>query len=468
MVYKREKKLLLAIAISILALILSAAACTADQLLSSETEPGMTDTTEYSSTTDSTATETQTGTEPSDTTTTEGSATTKKVVTTTTKKKYSKPDTGEELRGVWVAYMELDAIFKGKTMAQVEQVKSEIDTIMIKAKGYGLNAVFFHVRSHSNAYYISDIFEPAAKAKALIEGGFDPLEYAVDAAHSRGLEIHAWVNPYRIGASSNFPKSAHFKGFKENEDYFKSDGNYFYNPASDKAINLIVSGIEEIVQNYDVDGVHFDDYFYRAVPGSSPAAYEQALYNKYKSGGGKLHIGGWRRERVSELIKKAYTASHKRSGCVFGVSPSANVAKNRDEYYADVEKWMRNKGYLDYICPQVYFGFKHKTWAFDKTVDSWAEMERHDSVRLFIGLALHKIGMKTDRYARSDEGKSEWKTYDDIMKRSLLYARSKPECGGVIFFRYEFFMASQMKESSSWVKEIAVREVENLLSVLRP
>ncbi|HQA15978.1 MAG TPA: hypothetical protein PKX71_03320, partial [Candidatus Avimonas sp.] len=122
MVYKREKKLLLAIAISILALILSAAACTADQLLSSETEPGMTDTTAYSSTTDSTATETQTGTEPSDTT--------KKQTTTTTKKKYSKPDTGEELRGVWVAYMELDAIFKGKTMAQVEQVKSEIDTIM--------------------------------------------------------------------------------------------------------------------------------------------------------------------------------------------------------------------------------------------------------------------------------------------------------------------------------------------------
>ncbi|HOB37367.1 MAG TPA: hypothetical protein PKJ02_07835, partial [Candidatus Avimonas sp.] len=138
MVYKREKKLLLAIAISILALILSAAACTADQLLSSETEPGMTDTTAYSSTTDSTATETQTGTEPSDTTTTEGSATTKKVATTTTKKqtttttkkKYPKPDTGEELRGVWVAYMELDAIFNGKTMAQVEQVKSEIDTIM--------------------------------------------------------------------------------------------------------------------------------------------------------------------------------------------------------------------------------------------------------------------------------------------------------------------------------------------------
>ena len=166
-----------------------AAACTADRPLSSGSEPGLTGTTEYSSTTDSTATETQTGTEPSDTTTTEGSATTKKVVTTTTKKKYSKPDTGEELRGVWVAYMELDAIFKGKTMAQVEQVKSEIDTIMIKAKGYGLNAVFFHVRSH-NAYYISDIFEPAAKAKALIEGGFDPLEYAVDAAHSRGLEIH--------------------------------------------------------------------------------------------------------------------------------------------------------------------------------------------------------------------------------------------------------------------------------------
>ena len=300
MVYKREKKLLLAVAISMLSLILSAAACTADRPLSSGSEPGLTGTTEYSSTTDSTATETQTGTEPSDTTTTEGSATTKKVVTTTTKKKYPKPDTGEELRGVWVAYMELDAIFNGKTMAQVEQVKSEIDTIMIKAKGYGLNAVFFHVRSHSNAYYISDIFEPAAKARALIKGGFDPLEYAVDAAHSRGLEIHAWVNPYRIGASSNFPKSAHFKGFKENEDYFKSDGNYFYNPASDKAINLIVSGIEEIVRIMTWTASTLTIIFI-VLFWSSPAAYEQALYNKYKSGGGKLHIGGWRRRGSASL-----------------------------------------------------------------------------------------------------------------------------------------------------------------------
>lgn len=395
-------------------------------------------------------------------TTTKTPTTTKKQTTTTTKPQ--KPNIGDELRGVWVSYLELNTILNNKSVAQA---KSNIDSIMINSKAFGINAVIFHVRSHSDAFYKSTKFPYAASAKTLIDNGFDPLAYAIESAHKHGLELHAWINPYRVGTSDSFWKS---KGFELNKDYVKSGNMYYFNPASSKAKDLIISGIEEIIKNYDVDGIHFDDYFYHTdaniFPSKTPGAIEKAQYEAEKSKLGINDIGTWRRYKVSELVKAAYTATHKRSGCVFGVSPRGVQDQNRDVVYADVELWMKSKGYIDYVTPQIYFGFEHQTRPFDKTVNEWAKMQRDSSVKLYIGLALHKIGTVNDQYAGT--GKEEWKNRNDIMKRSLLYVRSKAECSGVMFFRYDFFFPSKMAESSSWVKSVAVREVENLLTVMKP
>ena len=169
---------------------------------------------------------------------------------------------------------------------------------------------------------------------------------------------------------------------------------------------------------------------------------------------------------MSTLIKAVYSKVHCiKSGCVFGVSPRGVQSQNFGTVYADVGLWMSKKGYVDYVCPQVYFGFKHKTQAFDKNVDSWIEMPRHSSVRLFIGLGLYKSESER-RICR--HRKKRVVTNDDIMKRSLLYVRSKPECGGVMFFSYSFFKPLLKPDSSSWSKDIARREVENLLSVMKP
>lgn len=376
----------------------------------------------------------------------------------TTTKTYPKPDTGKEMRAVWVSYIELNNLLKNKS---ADGARTVIDGIMENAKSYGLNAVIFHVRANSDAYYKSKIFNSAAVVKTLIDtAGFDPLTYAVQAAHNRGLELHAWVNPYRIGSSTSYAKCS---------DYFASGGKYYYNPASSAAQKLILDGIDEIVRNYDVDGIQFDDYFYpndgNVIPKSSSAAFEKSDYDKYKSNGGKLSIGDWRRNHVSQLIASTYSKVHNvKKDCVFGVSPSSNISHNYSNLYADIASWIKQKGYVDYICPQIYFGFANSSQPFESTVKSWANMSRHSSVRLYIGLALYKTGLISDTYA--GEGKQEWATNDDIMKRSVLCVRQNPACGGVMFYSYTYFNPSSQNDADRKM-DVAIREVNNLLSVLR-
>ncbi|MDD4546890.1 MAG: family 10 glycosylhydrolase, partial [Oscillospiraceae bacterium] len=371
---------------------------------------------------------------------------------------HQKPNTDKEFLGVWVSYIELSGMLNGKTIAQA---KKQIDQIMIDSKAYGLNAVIFHVRSHSNAYYKLTKFKAAAAVEPLIKAGFDPLEYAVQAAHSRGLELHAWVNPYRIGENLNYAVG---------KDYFKSGSSYYYNPASTTAQNLIIDGVGEIVKNYDVDGVQFDDYFYpndpTAVPVDKAAAFEVAQYEKYKKDGGSLKIDGWRRLQVSKLISAVYSKVHTREGCVFGISPGANQSKNYSKLYADIELWMKQAKYIDYVCPQIYYGLLNKSSPFVANLNGWMAIERNSSVKLYIGLALYKIGITKDTCAGSPAGITEWADHDDIMKEQLLLVRSKSECGGVMFFSYSFFNPSAIKESSDWIKAVGVREIENLLEVL--
>ncbi len=374
-----------------------------------------------------------------------------------------RPSPEEEFRGVWVSYIELNALLKGKTQAQAE---AALDGMMENIASYGLNTVFFHVRAMSDAYYPSKLFPPAAAVEALIEGGFDPLAYAVEAAHARGLELHAWINPYRIGVK------------RENagcEDIFSVDSGgtpcYYYNPASEEAQSLILQGLAEVVDNYPVDGVQFDDYFYpsnaAAVPPDAPAPFEEEAYAAYTAEGGALGVADWRRAQVDVLVAGAYQKAHSREGCVFGVSPDYHVEKNYSSLYADVAAWIAVPGYVDYICPQIYFGFENSAAPFDEAVKQWAGYPRHASVRLYVGLGLYKTGMSPDVYA--GQGKDEWAGHDDVMKRSVEFLRGQPEVTGMAFYNYSSFQAGARSPSAgqTYSKEVGQREVENLLSLLR-
>ncbi|HBE13465.1 MAG TPA: hypothetical protein DCY74_04780 [Clostridiales bacterium] len=358
------------------------------------------------------------------------------------------PSPEEEFRGVWVAATDIIALLSGKND---REAVIALDKLMDDCIAYHLNTVIFHVRVNSDAYYCSTIFKPAVAVQDLLSGGFDILSYAVEAAHKRGLDIHAWANPYRIGSN------------RENavcQDYIQYGSYYYYIPTSETAQAYIVSGMQEIVDRYDVDGLQYDDYFYTegTVSADKPADFETE-YEIYRAGGGTLSVADWRREAVNSLIRRTYEVAHSKKECVFGISPAYQVEKNYHQKYADVLLWMEKEGYVDYLMPQIYFGFENQTAPFIPTTQTWMGYKKDPSVRVYIGLALYKTGMKNDSNAGS--GNSEWFSCQDIMLRQISYLQEN-NADGYCFFRYSFFDPN-MTRDSGYSKDIAAVEVFNLV-----
>lgn len=308
------------------------------------------------------------------------------------------------VKAVWVPFMEVNGLLASGDPALCEQA---IDAMLDDCVSRGANTVYFHVRANSDAYYASSVFSPHALAAPLLEQGFDPLGYAVDAAHERGLSLHAWVNPYRIGSDNGFAKT---------EDIFEYNGKWYYIPTKADNQALIVEGIRELVQTYAIDGVQFDDYFYPkgAVAADTPSAFEADEYAAYAQ---VMTIADWRRAQVSALIADVYAACHARENCVFGVSPGYDIDDNYNGLYADIPTWAKTVGYIDYVCPQLYFGYEHGSAPFDELLKTWSALPRANGVKLYAGLALYKTGLAEDTYAGT--GKTEWAAGGDILARQL-------------------------------------------------
>ncbi len=336
------------------------------------------------------------------------------------------------VRAVWLSYLELDRAFSGATAQAAEEY---IDRVMARCADSGINTVFFHVRAHSDAYYASDRFPAADSAKGLLASGFDPLSYAIEAAHKRGISLHAWINPYRIGEE---------RGRAVCEDVFELSGSWYYIPTSKEAQRCILAGVREVVERYPVDGVQFDDYFYPAALGEEKQAFEQPA--------GSLSVADFRKAAVSALVASVYSTVHTRKNCVFGISPAGNVARCVEQEYADVPRWLKFSGYIDYLCPQLYSGFENSTRPFLRQMEEFSALPRADGVRLLAGLALYKAGA-SDTFAGS--GASEWQNGGDILSRQ---AQAAEEAGytGVALFRFSFWETP--------ANEVSKQEISALIS----
>lgn len=392
-------------------------------------------------------------------TTTASSAATTRVTTP------PRPALEGELRGVWVSYIELNKLLGKKT---ADEAKTVLDDLLDSCASYGINALFFHVRANSDAYYASSIFKPAASVASLIESGFDPLAYAVEGAHKRGMQLHAWINPYRIGTDESYAVGDKGDRFCKYRNTKYEQKTWYYIPTSTAAQKTILDGIREILDRYAVDGIHFDDYFYPenddpkvGIHHEQPESFESDF-----NPSGSLSLGDWRRAAVDALIIQAYAITHQKPGAVFGVSPQAGAEHTRDKLYADTVKWLGTAGYVDYLCPQVYFGFEHRSSAFDKVTERWLGYKRAAGVQLYIGMGLYKTGIDDDTWA-GDSGRREWIENDDIMKRQVEYLRTQPQVGGMVFYSYTYFDPVACGELQGEGLEVAKREVQNLLPLLR-
>ncbi len=309
----------------------------------------------------------------------------------------------KSVRGVWISTV-ANIDYPTRPTTDAYALKKEAETMLNRCKDMGINTVFLQVRPCCDAYYKSSIYpwsEFLTGSQGIApEDGFDPLTYWVSEAHQRGIELHAWINPYRVtrnGYNSDLNSLADASPAKQHPEYCirYSNGNYFFNPAMPEVRRLLVDGALEIVKNYDVDGIHMDDYFY---PGED--IDDAADYAAY---GGPLSLEDWRRENVNILVKMLHDEIKALDpGVEFGISP-CGVWDNGGEYgsntrgmsaysqiYADTRKWAL-EGWLDYICPQVYWEIGNYYADYETVTKWWADTLQNSPTKLYIGMAAYRI-----------------------------------------------------------------------------
>lgn len=353
-----------------------------------------------------------------------------------------------ETKGVFFSYIEFE-LFKNKS---ADEIKQEIDKVISTLKEYDLNTLYLHVRPFSDAIYNSKIF-PSSRYLVSNEGDkldIDILDYFIKKGHENNIKVHAWINPYRISnqtdssvISKNNPA---YKWLNTDNVKIISNKGIFYNPSSADVINLIVSGVKEIIDNYSIDGIILDDYFY------PDKTIDVDNYNKLNI---NITIDDYRRGNVNELIKKIYTTiKDKDKKILFGISPQGNIENNYNECYADIFSWLSKDGYIDYIMPQLYYGFLNEAKPFIKTLNEWKNLIKNN-VKIIPALALYKSNT-IDTYAKS--GSEEWVLNNDIIKRQINYIEEN-NIDGYSLFSYRNLLNTS--DVNLLMEQKYIKEVNN-------
>lgn len=354
-------------------------------------------------------------------------------------------------RAVWVSYLDIVPLM-AENQAQFE---NNIETMFKDLATISTTDVYFQVRAFGDSFYPSSVYPSANETIYNMSSEFDYFKIVVDKAHAHNMELHAWINPYRLHASTSEIYQVFIDGLT-NQDYESvqrtADGRTL-NPASAVAQQLVLDGVQELVDNYAIDGIHLDDYFY---PTTEPFI-DEIEYQAYAEGGGTDSLEVWRRGNVTKLVKGIYDiAKAKRETIQVGIAPDASIDRDMQNHYVDVKLFCQTTGYIDYICPQIYFGYQNETMPFLQTVSDWAALATN--CQLIVGLSFYKVGT-TD--ANAGAGSNEWLENDDIISRQYLDSLAVTNCAGVAFYRY-----SSIFNPDAAMFAQAQRERENLQQII--
>lgn len=349
-----------------------------------------------------------------------------------------------EFRGVWVATVN-NIDWPSKPGLSVDQQKSEITEILNQHKANGMNAIIFQVRPAGDAFYPSP-YEPWSQYLTGVPGKapepyYDPLKEWIDRTHERGMEFHAWCNPYRVSQSATQPLAGNHVAF-EHPDWILEYGNKLYfDPGNPGVRDFLVKVIADMVSRYDLDAIHFDDYFYpyKVAGEEFPDEASFRLYNAE----GFANRDDWRRRNVDLIIQMLSEAIKKVKPWVqFGISPfgvwrnqaddprgSATLAgqTNYDHLYADILKW-QEQGWIDYVVPQLYWQIGHPAVDFKTLCDWWAKNSYGKNV--YIGQGVYRIDPKSTVEAWAKGGE---------IGRQISYLRQIPNISGSVYFSSKSF-----------------------------
>lgn len=341
----------------------------------------------------------------------------------------------KEVRGVWLTCYDLkDMLVDGSEAA----FRAEIEKMLSECKKQQINTVFIQVRPFADSVYPSAIF-PLSDYVLSSNGRkpeFDILSVFIELADNAGIEVHAWINPYRVSYKteiSELDKDCTAFCEKYKSAVVSTQAGIYLNPCLDESRRLVLEGIREILENYSVSGIHIDDYFYPLTDES----FDKTQYTDYCKQGGTLELAQWRRENVNSLVSSIYYLVHSYGeDIVFSISPAGDIEKNYSAYYADVKLWMREKGYADIIIPQIYYGFEHEKMPFEKTAEKWLEIERARGVEILCGLAAYKQGTEDEL---AGKGIDEWVNSGEVIERQKEYVDNSLY-GGYVLFSYKYII----------------------------
>lgn len=343
------------------------------------------------------------------------------------------------MRGVWVSTVYNLDYPSTPTTSSVELTR-QADEIIANCVEYGLNTIFLQVRPSADALYPSDYFPWSAWLTGTQgvqpTNGFDPLAYWVEQAHANGLELHAWINPYRItknGIDELESLTADHPAIANPDWVVLCDGQYYFDPGNPDVRDYVVDAALEIVENYDVDGVHMDDYFYPSTTFDDADTFAQY-------GGDFSDLSAWRRDCVNQLVADLNETLHDADpDLAFGISPSGIWANSTTDArgsdtggyehytssYADSLYWINN-GLIDYIIPQIYWEIGHSVADFATLASWWNRQVLGTDVDLYIGMAAYRIDASST---------GVWANSTPLFE-SLNYLLDVSNVAGTVYFRY--------------------------------
>jgi len=380
------------------------------------------------------------------------------------------------IRGVWLATVSrldwppVSSVNGSSAAVRSSQQQQALKDKLDKLKSLGINTVFFQVKPDATALWPSKIlpWSDMLTGKIGEDPGYDPLQFMLDEAHKRGMKVHAWFNPYRVSTNitpgtvaalnrtlSLQPASV----FVLHRDWIRTSGDRFVlDPGIPEVRDWITSIVAEVVSHYAIDGVQFDDYFYTESPGST--LNDGQTYRMY--GQGYASKADWRRHNTEQLIEQvSRTIKQLKPGVEFGVSPAGvwrNISHDPagsetrgaaayDESYADTRLWVQ-KGLLDYIAPQIYWPFSRSAARYDVLAKWWANVVKPTNTRLYIGIALYKVG-------EPSKNEPDWTVSGGVpeLKKQLDLNDAVPQINGTILFRENYLNQPQTQQAVNYIKE---------------
>jgi uncharacterized lipoprotein YddW (UPF0748 family) len=353
-----------------------------------------------------------------------------------------------EFRALWTASV-VNIDWPSKSGLTVAAQQSELRSILNLAVSRNLNAVFLQVRPAADRMWKSTLGEPWSRYLTGTQGkdpGYDPLAYAISEAHKRGIALHAWINPFRVGMDTSLNSLVASHPARLNPSWsFAYGPRRYYNPGIPAVRNYIRSVVIDLVKRYDVDGVHFDDYFY-PYPVSGQSIPDSSTYATYK--GSFTSISSWRRNNINVFVRDTHNAIRAaKPRVVFGISPFGIWANRTSStlgsatsglesfyaLYADTRRWVKD-GWVDYIAPQLYWYQGYTVANYNVLVDWWAKQVAGTNVKLYTGEAAYKVG---------DPATAAWRDPNEL-RDHLTKCRQVPAVRGHAYYNTTAFRANKL------------------------